>query len=148
MAEKSDERAVHINTTGGQVRLSQPEGSSRRRRPSKAKVVVEVVKPTGFIGFLREHAIVGLAIGFVVGTQVQSIVKQLIDGFINPLSQLLFPGNKALSSRTFTLHFDNRHANFGWGLLVYQLINFLFILFVIYLIIKILKLDKLDKPKK
>jgi hypothetical protein len=33
-----------------------------------------------FIDFLRDHAIVGLAIGFVVGTQAQSVVKQLIAG--------------------------------------------------------------------
>ena len=100
----------------------------------------------GFTDFLRQNAIVALAVGFVVGTQVQGVVKQLIASFINPLTALLF-GGAALSSRTFTLHFDHHYANFGWGALVYTLIDFIFVLLVIYGIIKLFQLDKLDKPK-
>ena len=100
----------------------------------------------GFIGFLRENAVVGLAVGFVIGAQVQVVVKQLIASFIDPLSQLLF--GQALSQRAKMLHYHSRVANFTWGSFVYVLIDFLFILLVIYLIIKILKLDKLDKPKR
>ncbi len=101
---------------------------------------------SGFTAFLRQNAIIGLAVGFVVGTQVQGVVKQLIASFINPLSALMF-GGVALSSRTFTLHFGHQFANFGWGSFVYALIDFLFVLLVIYAIIKLFKLDKLDKPK-
>src|SRR5579863_4219878 len=49
----------------------------------------------GFVNFLREHAIVGLAVGFVLATQVQSVVKQLINSFIEPLFQLI-TGNENL----------------------------------------------------
>ena len=101
---------------------------------------------SGFVRFLRENAIVGLAIGFVVGAQVQNVVKQLITSFIDPLSQLLF--GQALSDRTFTMHFNDHTATFGWGTFANVLVNFLFVLVVIYIIIKFLKLDKLDKPKK
>jgi large conductance mechanosensitive channel len=101
---------------------------------------------SGFTEFLRQNAIIGLAVGFVVGTQVQGVVKQLIASFINPLSALLF-GGTALSSRTFTVHFNHQSANFGWGQFVYTLVDFLFVLIVIYIIIKSFKLDKLDKPK-
>jgi large conductance mechanosensitive channel protein len=101
---------------------------------------------SGFTDFLRQNAIVALAVGFVVGTQVQGVVKQLIASFINPLTSLLF-GGAALSSRTFTLRFDHHYANFGWGALVYTLIDFIFVLIVIYGIIKLFQLDKLDKPK-
>jgi large-conductance mechanosensitive channel len=100
---------------------------------------------SGFVKFLRENAIVGLAIGFVVGAQVQTVVKQLITSFIDPLSQLLF--GKALSDRTFTMHFNGHTAAFGWGTFANVLINFIFVLVVIYIIIKLLKLDKLDKLK-
>jgi large-conductance mechanosensitive channel len=116
-----------------------------------AELVNEVVSKqvsgsvNGFVNFLRENGITGLAVGFVVGTQVQGLVKQLIASFIDPLSVLLF--GKALSSRTFTLHFDHKSADFGWGAFVYMLIDFLFVLIVIYAIIKFFKLDKLDKPK-
>jgi large-conductance mechanosensitive channel len=101
----------------------------------------------GFVTFLREHAIVGLAVGFVIGSQVQGLVKQATDSFINPLFELLFSGNKALSMRTFTLHFGHRHANFSWGATAYDLMDFLFVLIIIYMIIKLFSLDKLDKKK-
>ena len=120
----------------------------KNRRRSAVSVMVSPAPVSGFVGFLREHAIVGLAVGFVLGTQVQVVVKQLIASFINPLFQLLLPGDKALSARTFTLHFDHRYANFGWGALIYTVVDFLFIAIAIYAIIKLFQLDKLDNPKK
>lgn len=121
---------------------------------SRASRAVSAVTPDvfsqpvgGFVTFLREHAIVGLAVGFVIGSQVQGLVKQGTDSFINPLFQLLLSGNKALTSRTFTLHFGERHANFAWGAMAYDLMDFLFVLAVIYVIIKLFSLDKLDKKK-
>jgi large-conductance mechanosensitive channel len=103
-------------------------------------------KVSGFFGFLRERAVVGLAVGFVVATQVQGVAKALITGFIDPLFTLLFGGD-ALSRRTFTLHFHRHHADFGWGSVIYALLDFLFVVAAIYAIIKLFKLDKLDKPK-
>ncbi len=120
----------------------------KRMDPSTAAGLVnEVVgKPvTGFVNFLREHAIVGLAVGFVLGTQVQTVVKAFISGFIDPLFLLAFPGNKSLSQRTFTLSFDGRHADFGWGAMAYALLDFLVVAGAIYLVIRLFQLDKLDK---
>lgn len=132
-----------VTTKGSTVHIESPNGQSK----PKISIIVgpdEVV--SGFVGFLREHAIVGLAVGFVIATQVQAIVKQLTDGFINPLFTLFF-GGKTLTTRTFTLHFHGRHADFVWGSVVYALIDFLFVMAVIYAIIKLFNLDKLDKPK-
>lgn len=121
---------------------------SRTRAAAAAYTPRAVRRPVnGFVDFLREHAIVGLAVGFVLGTQVQTVVKQLISSFIDPLFKLILPGDKTLSARTFTLHFDGRHANFGWGAVVYALIDFIFVAVAIYAIIKMFKLDKLDKKK-
>ena len=100
----------------------------------------------GFVGFLRENAVIGLAVGLVIGTQVQSVVKQLVTSVLDPLFQLLF--GRALSQRTLSLHLHGRTADFAWGSFVYVLIDFIFVLLAVYLIIKVLKLDKLDKPKK
>src|SRR5579872_3032154 len=55
---------------------------------------------SGFVQFLRDYSVLGLAIGFALGAQVQNVVKQLISSFIDPLFQLIFPGNKELSART------------------------------------------------
>jgi large-conductance mechanosensitive channel len=100
----------------------------------------------GFVGFLRERAIVGLAVGFVVATQVQSVIKQLISSFLDPLTILLF-GAK-LSNQTFTWNWHGRHADFAWGQFVYVLIDFFVVVLTIYIIIKLFNLDKLDTPTK
>ena len=97
----------------------------------------------GFVGFLREKAIVGLAVGFVVATQVQAVIKQLIASFLDPLTIVLF-GAK-LSSRTFTWHWHGRHAAFAWGQFVYVLIDFFVVVVTIYALIKLFNLDKLDR---
>lgn len=148
MTEKQstpDTQETKVTTTGNTVKIETPTRKGQRK--PKVSVIVapdEVVH--GFVGFLREHAIVGLAVGFVVATQVQALAKQLIASFIDPLFKLFF--GQALSERTLTLHFHHRSAQFGWGLFMYMLLDFLFVLAVIYLIIKVFKLDKLDKPKK
>lgn len=120
----------------------------RRLSPLAAATVVEetvrgtVSKPAnGFVAFLREKAIVGLAIGFVIGTQVQGVVKGFIADFIDPFFALVFPGNKELSAREWVVY----DAHFKWGDMIYQLIDFLFIVFIIYLVIRLFKLDRLDK---
>ena len=100
---------------------------------------------TGFMAFLQERAIFGLAIGFVAGSQVQVVVKQFITSFVDPLFALLIPGNQALSSRELIVQLGSRSAKFAWGALAYALLDFLFILLTIYLVMTIFKLDKLDK---
>jgi len=98
---------------------------------------------SGFMGFLRERAVITIAVSFVVATQVQAVVNQLIKSFLDPLTQLLF--GAALSSETFTLHYRSRKADFAWGSFVYQLISFFVIVITIYVLIKLLKLDKFEK---
>ncbi|HTB49100.1 MAG TPA: MscL family protein [Verrucomicrobiae bacterium] len=133
-------------TAGTTVRFQQPK-STRKPKPKTVSVVAHEINPAaGFVNFLREHAVVALAIGFVIATQVQALVKQLVSSFIDPLFKLLF--GEALSQRTFTLHWHTRAANFGWGSFVYGLLDFIFVLAAIYFIVKFFNLDKLDRPKK
>jgi large-conductance mechanosensitive channel len=132
-------------TTGSPIRLQSPK-SVRKPKPSVTKKVVKEAHPVGgFANFLREYTVVSLAIGFVVATQVQGLVKLLVAGFVDPFTKLMF--GHALSNRTFTLHWHTRAANFNWGGFVYGLIDFLIVLVVIYVIIKIFQLDKLNKSK-
>lgn len=135
-----------VVTQSGTIRIETPSGNRGQGRRKHA--VVDLVTPDEFIGgfveFLREHAIVSLAVGFAIGSQAQSLVKTIVASFIDPAFSLLFGG--ALSSRTFTLHFRHHHGVFGWGAFIYGLLDFLFVLAAIYVIIKLLKLDRLDKP--
>ncbi len=138
-----------ITTSAGNVRITEPKRTSRSKQKPKITVLVgeEIPNPLGgFVGFLRERAVVGVAIAFVVATQMQGIVKILIEKFIDPAFYLVFGGDK-LSSRSFTLSWHGRDAHFGWGAVIFSLIDFLFVVGAVYLIIRLFKLDKLDKKK-
>ena len=106
-------------------------------------------KLSGFVSFLREQAVVGLAIGIVIGTEVQGIAKALIADFINPLIALLMPGGGDLASKAFYIHRAGRPPQkFMWGDFISGVIAFIMIVAVIYFVIKGVKLDKLDKKKE
>src|ERR1039458_8554709 len=64
----------------------------------------------GFVDFLREQSVVGLAIGLVLGTQAKALVDQLMASFINPLTGLLLPGRGTLKQKMFTMHFSGKSA--------------------------------------
>lgn len=96
----------------------------------------------GFVDFLRDNAIVGLAVGFVAGLQAQAVVKSLIDSFITPALQMVFGAD--LQKQQFHSNFLHG-GNFAWGKMVYALLNLVVVLLVIYALIKIFKLDKLQK---
>lgn len=144
---KPNQRSTaRLAATGSNIRFESPK-STRKPKPHMTRVIVEEVNPVGgFFNFLREYAVVGLAVGFIIGLQAQILVKQLVTSFIDPAFQLFF--GKSLEARTFTLHFRDHYANFGWGAFIYNLLSFFFVLAAIYAIVKIFNLDKLDKPKK
>ena len=93
----------------------------------------------GFVEFVRERGIVGLAIGFVLGSSVQKVVTALVDDLINPLIGV-FAG-RADGFQHFAL------GPFLIGDFISVLLNFFILAAVIYLVFKLLNLEKLDKPK-
>ncbi len=124
------------------------------QRVEAAKEQLEKISPPrvrgalhGFADFIREQGVVGLAIGFVLGTQSKVLVDQIVASFINPLLGLVLPGAGELTARTFSLTFNNKTQQFGWGAFLYQMIAFIIVAAVIYVVFRSLKLDKLDKKK-
>lgn len=102
----------------------------------------------GFVDFLREQSVVGLAIGLVLGTQAKQLVDQLIASFFNPLIGLLLPGQGTLAQKTATVSIGGKSAAFGWGAFVISLLTFIIVAAVVYYVFKGLRLDKLDKKKE
>ena len=143
---KHSEYPAQSVTTGSVVRMESPK-SSRQPKHNPAYVVMHEVNPVGgFVSFLRDYAVVGLAVGFVIGLQAQNLVKALVSSFIDPAFNLLF--GQALSQRSVVLHFHDRSASFTWGAFAFNLLDFLFVIAAIYAIVKIFSLDKLDRPTK
>jgi large conductance mechanosensitive channel protein len=118
----------------------------------EVKVTLPVVKVPGFlqgfIDFVREQGVVGLAIGFVIGAQIKALVDQLVASFINPLLGLALPGKGNLAEKVFHVTFRGKQADFMYGAFIFQLISFLIVALLIYVVVKKLKLDKLDKKKE
>ncbi len=106
---------------------------------------VAVRRETGsFVNFLREKAVVGLAVGFIIGLQAQAVVRQLVDSFITPILNAVLGNN--LEKRQFLLIPGSPETAVTWGKFIYVLINFIVVLFSIYVIVKVFKLDRLDTP--
>lgn len=118
---------------------------------SKAEVVNQVVgrgmykQVNGFTDFMREQGVVGVGIGLVLGIQVKAVVDVIMQSFVNPVTQLLLPGQQTLSSQTIMLNFVDKSVAIGWGAIVYSLFTFVMVAVIIYAAYKLLKLDRLKK---
>lgn len=97
----------------------------------------------GFISFIREQGVVGLAIGFVMGGSIQVLVKSLVDDIVNPSIGLLLGKSKDFSM--YAAHVGS--ATISWGNFVNNLINFVIIAAIVYWGFKALRLDKIDAKK-
>ena len=102
---------------------------------------------SGFLNFIREQGVVGLAVGLAIGAAAGDTVKKLVEAFINPFVQLLIGSQKGLEAATWTMKVGERVGEFKWGAFVSSLITLLATAFVIYLIIHMMKLDRLDRKK-
>jgi large conductance mechanosensitive channel len=97
----------------------------------------------GFIDFVRERGVMGLAIGFILGGAISKTVASLVEDIINPLIGLAM-GRINLADKAFTLG----SASIKYGSFISAIINFTIIAAVVYFGFKILRLEKLDKKKE
>ena len=93
-----------------------------------------------FVEFIREQGVIGLAIGFILGGSVNSVVKSLVSDVIQPLIGLIFGSTEGLA---------------GWSLgpvtignFLVALIDFFVLAAVVFFVFKGLGIDKLDKKKE
>lgn len=95
----------------------------------------------GFIDFIREKGVVGLAIGFLMGGAVSKLVTAFVEDLVNPLIGLALSKAGNLSAAAFTIG----SVTLKWGDFVSAMIDFAVIAAVIYFGFKWLGLEKLDK---
>jgi len=87
-----------------------------------------------FIDFIGKAGVLGLAVGFIMGTYVGTVVSALVQDIIMPIPGALMPGGdwrKAI----FTLPVGHG-INFAVGDFVGVIINFLIVAIVVFLIAK------------
>lgn len=135
-----------------------------KRAPLKEAKVLEVAKQKttvvakrgknevgGFINFVREQGVVGLAVGLAVGAAAGAAVKQIVDGFINPIVGFII-GGIDLTKLRWVVVTPKANGTGGliisWGAIVSSLITLIATAFVIYWLVHIAKLDRLDRKKE
>ncbi|HRH25607.1 MAG TPA: MscL family protein [Parcubacteria group bacterium] len=97
----------------------------------------------GFLDFIREQGVVGLAVGFILGGAVSKLVSAIVTDIVNPLLGLALGSVSGLKEAYFAIG----SAKIMYGDLLAVAIDFVVIALVVYFGVKALKLDKLDKPK-
>lgn len=97
----------------------------------------------GFLNFIREQGVVGLAVGFILGGSVSKVVASLVTDIINPVLGAVLGSAKGLASSSVMLG----SAKIAYGSFLAVLIDFLVIALVVYYGVRGLGLDKIDKKK-
>ncbi len=97
----------------------------------------------GFLDFIREQGVVGLAIGFLFGGAVSKVVAALVTDIINPLLSFAMGSANGLKQAYIPLG----GAKIMWGDFLSVLIDFLIIAIIIYFGFKGLGLDRLEKKE-
>ena len=97
----------------------------------------------GFLSFIREQGVVGLAVGFILGGAISKLVISIVNDLINPLVGILLGRVGQLKG----MYLAVGSARIMWGSFVSSFIDFLIIACVVYFGVKRLGLDRLDKPK-
>jgi large conductance mechanosensitive channel len=106
---------------------------------------------SGFLDFVREQGVVGLAVGLAIGTAAGATVKEIVDQLIAPMVALLTRGIDLKDLSIVIVEADKVAAQpevaIGYGAIIASVITLLATAFIVYQVVHILKLDKMDKKK-
>lgn len=97
----------------------------------------------GFLNFIRQQGVVGLAVGFILGGAVSKVVTALVTDIINPIVGFALGAAGGLKSASIGIG----KTKILYGDLISVLIDFIIVALVVYYGVKLLKLDKIDKKK-
>ena len=98
----------------------------------------------GFVDFIREQGVVGLAVGFILGGAVSKLVASFVTDIINPFLSVILGLGGGIAGASLKIF----KINVTYGNFIANLIDFAVIAAVVYFGVKLLRLDKLDRPKK
>lgn len=161
MAKTKSQKPISEKHKDAEVKNAKADAKLARAEAIKAKAEAAAAKAAslgggpvqGFINFIREKGVVGLAIGLAIGTAATALVGTIVSAVITPTVSLLLSliGLSSLKGLNFVV----KKAADGTPLITYAvgdlidaLIKFLAIAAVIYFVVMGLKLDRLDKKKE
>jgi large conductance mechanosensitive channel protein len=152
--EKQNKQAAEVRNAKAKAKEARAETLRAKAELAREQAAKLAGTPLGgFVNFIREKGVVGLAIGLAIGTAATGLVTQIVNAVITPTISLLLSliGLESLRG----LNFVAKRAADGTPLVTYAigdlidaLIKFIAIAAVIYFVVIGLKLDKLDKKKE
>lgn len=157
---KTKDKSKEIQQKDIEIKNAKADVKHAKAEALKAKAEAAAAKASGlgggpvngFLNFIREKGVVGLAIGLAIGTAATGLVNQIVNAVITPTVSLILTSIGLESLKT--LNFVVRRAADGTPIITYAvgdlieaLIKFLAIAAVVYFVVMGLKLDKLDKKK-
>ena len=98
----------------------------------------------GFVNFIREKGVVGLAVGFLMGGAVSKLVTALVEDLISPLIGLALGKLGDLSEIAIKIG----KVEIKWGHFVSSVIDFIVIAAIVYIGVKLLRLDRVDRKSE
>lgn len=122
-----------------------------RQDQQMAIILPEVKAPKflqGFVDFIREQGVVGVAIGLILGFASKGVVDSLVNNIFNPIVGLL-TGGISLEDKTACLKQLGGQCTttIKYGQFISDFISFVIVVALVYFVFMGLKLQKLDKKK-
>jgi len=100
-------------------------------------------KINGFFDFIRTQGVIGLAVGFILGDKVKTLVTSLVDDIINPFLGYFLGFGENLKDAKLVLG----EIVVSWGKFSVVLIDFILVASIVYFLLKGIGLEKLDSRK-
>lgn len=147
---KTDKEKAEIKQARAEAYEARREAAAAHAELAKERAMALAARPAshvqGFVAFIREKGVIGLAVGLAIGTAATGLTTQIVNAVVIPMVGLIV-GKDGLGGLNATISIGNRSEIFAFGDLIDALIKFLAIAAVIYFVVMGLKLDKLDKKK-
>jgi large conductance mechanosensitive channel len=96
-----------------------------------------------FLEFIKKQGVLGLAVGFIFGTESSKLVSSIVNDIANPILGVVLGFNGKLSDK-YTLLWG---AKVMWGDLLTEVVNFLIIAFLVYFVVEKFGLSKNEKKE-
>lgn len=149
-AKKNDKETTVVKLSRAEKALLMKELASAKLHGTEIASVGRT-HLIGFLDFVREQGVIGLAVGLALGTAAGASVKQIVDGLISPIVGFLIGGIDLAQLKWIVVApGSNGHGGliFSWGAVISSLITLLATALVIYWLVRVTKLDRIDKQKE
>jgi len=93
----------------------------------------------GFRDFVREQGVMGLAIGFILGTAVSKVVTSFVENVLNPVIGLVLGSTDSIALWSL--------GPVKLGAFITAAVDFLIIALVVYALFRVLGLEKIEIKK-